>query len=311
MLVVDGRVVWSGAMGMADLAEDRAMTARTPVWFASVSKTITAAVALKLVEDGRLRLDDSVRRWVPEWKGPRTVTVRQLLSHTAGLRDPGDAFWRRQFTATSKHVSPRDWLRSTPEADPHPTGGPQYANVNFVLAGLVLRRAAGKDWTAIRHQVAPALILQPDELVKGRPARSYVYPAGAEPEPFGDGSRLLPSTSVATAAWTAGAWAGTTEALAVWANGLFEGRVLTPAALREMTTFQRGSAIWGEYGLGVSRTREQGQEVWEHVGHGPGMHAELWHLPGRNLTLATVWNDDTVDTPLIQRALLRAALAQL
>ena len=310
-LVIDGQVAWSGGAGMADVRARRAMTARTPVWFASVSKTVTAAVALKLVDDGRLRLDDSVRRWVPEWSGPRSVTVRRLLNHTSGLRDPGDAFWERQFTAVAERFSPRDWLDSLPDAVPRQSDEPTYANVNFILAGLVIRRVAKGDWTALRHRVAPGLVLQPDELVKGRPARSYVFPDGAEPEPFGDGSRMLPSTSVATAAWTAGAWAGTVETLAGWANGLFEGRILTPAALHEMTAFRRGSAMWGEYGLGVSRMREQGYEVWGHTGHGPGLHSELWHVPQRDLTLVTVWNDDTVETPDIQRALLEIALDHL
>jgi CubicO group peptidase (beta-lactamase class C family) len=70
-LVVRGRLVWSGGAGMADVKAGRRMTARTPVYFASVTKTLTAAVALPLAEDGRLRLSDPVRRWCPSGAPPR------------------------------------------------------------------------------------------------------------------------------------------------------------------------------------------------------------------------------------------------
>jgi CubicO group peptidase (beta-lactamase class C family) len=78
-----GELVWSGAWGKADIEEDRAMTAQTPVAYASVGKMITAALALRLAEQGRLSLDDPVRKWVPEWPGKRTKTLRGT---TAGSR---------------------------------------------------------------------------------------------------------------------------------------------------------------------------------------------------------------------------------
>ncbi len=53
---------------------------------------------------------------------------------------------------------------------------------------------------------------------------------------------------------------------------------------------------------------EEGEEVWGHQGHAPGVHTELWHLPGRRLTLFTVVNDDSISDPGQQRAVLRVAL---
>jgi hypothetical protein len=116
-----------------------------------------------------------------------------------------------------------------------------------VLAGLAMRRAAGRDWARVRHEVAPRLVLQPDERVRGAAAQSYVYPNGAgDPRVYGDRSRYLPSTSVATAAWTAGAWAGTAPSLALWANRLLSDHILRPASLRQMTAFSAGADMWGE-----------------------------------------------------------------
>jgi len=295
VLVVDGEVVWAGATGMADVEAQRLMTATTPVYFASVSKTVTAAVALRLAEQGRLRLDDPVRRWVPEWRGPRTVTLRELLRHTSGVRDPPEAFFIAQVERPARPITPSDWIRSLPARE----SGQAYANANFILAGLAIKRAAGPSWDRVRHEVAPDLVLQPDERVPGRPARFYWYPNGVgDPQPHGDDAGWVPSTAMATGAWTAGAWAGTTEALAQWADRLFRGEVLEPASLEAMT----------EEGLGLARLTEEGDEVWGHQGHAPGVHTELWHLPARDLTLFTVVNDDLISGPDQQRALLRVAL---
>lgn len=280
VLMVDGRLVWSGGAGMADVEAGRPMTPRTPVYYASVSKTVTAAVALRLAEQGRLRLDDPVRRWVggrDGYRGPRSVTLRRLLNHTSGIRDPAEAFFIAQGRHPERPITPQDWLRNlSPRAS-----APAYANANYVIAGLAIKRAAGRDWDRVRHEVAPDLVLQPDERVPGRPARFYWYPNGVgDPQPYGDDAGWLPSTSMATGAWTAGTWAGTTEALARWADRLFSGAVLEPGSLEQMTDFLAApNVLWGEYGLGLSRRVEDGNE-------GLGSHGPRLRRPHRALASA-------------------------
>ena len=83
----DGRM-WRGAAGDAVVKPKRAMTPATSLPFDSVTKVATAVLAMRLVEQGRLRLDDPIRRWYPSWRGDRRATVRDLLGHTAGIRDP-------------------------------------------------------------------------------------------------------------------------------------------------------------------------------------------------------------------------------
>jgi D-alanyl-D-alanine carboxypeptidase len=308
-LVVRGRVLWTGATGMADNEMGRRMSARTPVYFASVSKTLTAAVALRLAERGRLPLDAPVRRWIPEWHVPRTVTVRRLLGMDAGVRDPGERFYFRQARRPDRPITPHDWLRALPPRE----SGPEYANASFILAGLAMKRAAGRDWDAVRHEVAPRLVLQPDDRVRGRPAQFYWYPRGlGDPKPHGDGAGWVPSTAMATGAWTAGAWAGTTEALARWGDRLFRGGILTPASLAEMTEFTTAlDGPWPEYGLGLGRRFDGGEEVWGHSGGAVGVQSELWHVPRLGLTLATVANDELSAQPTQQQALLRVAMKGL
>ena len=83
VVFADGRE-WSGAAGDAVLHPRRAMTTATAIPFDSVTKIVTASTAMRLVEQGRLRLDDPIRRWYPAWRGDPEATVRDLLGHTSG-----------------------------------------------------------------------------------------------------------------------------------------------------------------------------------------------------------------------------------
>ena len=285
-----GRLVWSGATGSADLAHKRPMTARTPVAFASVGKAITAAVALALQDEGRLSLDDGVRTWVRQWHGPRRVKLRQLLNHTSGVHDPPQAFFDAQLAG--RRYTPRDWIARLPEPDRRRRPPYEYANANYILAGVAMRAAAGARWGAVRHEVAAGLALQPGDRVDGAGARGYTFRAGDdEPKDVGDRSGYLPSAAFAAGAWTAGAWAGSPEALAGWANRLFGGRILSRAALREMTTFAGGA------GLGIRRAPRSGEDVWFAEGGAPGVTTVLWHVPRRELTVFAFWGTDAFEMP--------------
>ncbi len=304
-----GELVWSGAFGMADIEADRPMTAQTPVAYASVGKMITAALALRLAEEGRLSLDDPVRRWVPAWPGSRSKTLRDLLGHNGGIEDAPESFYRAQYLRPARPVRPADWLAAI--RPPHAEDSTVYNNSGFVTAGLALRRAAGAGWLDLLRDTAPGIALQPDQRVEGEPARGYVYPRGAgDPRPFGDDGPFVPSTSLATAAWTSGGYAGPAEAMAGWADRLFAGEVVDEDSLSEMTDFKPSTALGEAYGLGLARFDVDGHEAWGHLGHMPGFHTSLTHLPKQGLTLFAVWNDELIDQNTITLMLIRVAVSE-
>ena len=308
-VVVDGRSIWSGAWGMADLERHRKMTPDTPMAFGSITKTLTASLALRLAEEGRLDLDDRISRWLPEWRGAPDMTVRRLLAQTAGVVDPGDRFYARADRHHGRVIRPEAWLGALPRPDLDPGDTPSYANANYILAGFIVRRAARGAWPRMLRDLRPSLALQPDQTVAGRPARGYVYPDSQTPTPWPTGGGgMVPSTAVATGAGTAGALAGSTAALARWGNALLGGDTLEPGSLEQMTTFSDEGAMWDGYGLGLAHQTVDDREVWGHVGDITGFHAELWHLPAENLTITVAWNDDRVANDVIPRSLLIVAL---
>ena len=108
---------WSRAVGAAELKPRVAMTTRTSFHFASVTKMATAALALRLAERERLGLDDPIIRWYPAWRGDRAATVRDLLGHTAGTKDPTDA----ALTRLDRHARPltvRAYIGAAPRPGP-------------------------------------------------------------------------------------------------------------------------------------------------------------------------------------------------
>jgi len=311
----DGRV-WSGAAGAAVLTPRTAMTPRTSFSFDSVTKIATAALALRLTEQRRLRLDDPIRRWYPAWRGDPKATIRDLLGHTSGLGDPPGPFFERLVRFPRRHVTPSDAVRATPRPGGRTTEA-EYSNTGFILAGIILARAAGEPVaTAMRRDLfgAPGgdgLALQPADRPQPPRVHPYFYPhGGSDPVDASHGGPFIPSRAWAGAASTAGALAGDVPSLARWAHALLGGHVLRAASLREMTRFRPG-AFWNGYGLGLARSAVDGHVMWGHGGDGLGTHTELWHLPREDVTVAVSWNDDDLedDAPFVP-TLLRAVLGR-
>ena len=305
---------WSGAAGDAVLEPRQAMTTDTSLPFHSVTKLAVGTLAMRLVEQGRLDLDDPIRQWYPRWRGDKDATVRDLLGHTSGMSDPRPAFWERVEAHPRRTFTDREYLAATPAPGPR-TSGTEYSNAGFVLLGLILERAAGTPvGEAMRREVfdhpgGDGLALQPGERPAKPHAHSYWYPHGfGTPVDANDGGPLLPTSPAVTMCGTACALAGDVPSLARWGHELLGGRILEAASLKEMTKFHPGQ-FWQGYGIGLAQDTHDDRVMWGHTGDGFGGHTELWHLPEEHLTVAVTWNDDAVDRDgQILPELLRAAL---
>jgi D-alanyl-D-alanine carboxypeptidase len=314
IVFLDGRE-WTGAAGEAVLRPRTPMTPRTSLSFDSVTKVAVAATALRLTEQGRLGLDDRVRRWYPRWRGDRAATIRDLLGHTSGMGNPRESFFVALLRHPQRRFTAREALAATPRPGPR-TDEPAHSNSGFILLGLILRRAAGEPTaSAMRRLIFAApggdgLALQPDERPHPPLATPYWYPhGGASPDDASDGGAYLPSRAWASGTSTAGALAGDEPSLARWGHALLGGHVLRPGSLRAMTRFHWAGEEEG-YGLGLTLSSIDERPMWGHTGDGHGTHTEFWHLPREDLTIAITWNDDALDTeaPFVP-SLLRIALA--
>jgi D-alanyl-D-alanine carboxypeptidase len=312
VVFADGKQ-WTGAAGDAVLKPAQPMTPDTSLPFDSVTKIATAALVMRLVEQGRLELDDPIAKWYPAWRGDPEATVRDLLGHRSGTSEPPQPFWD-SVSRGLRVVTAREFIAATPKPGPR-TASLAYSNTGFVIAGLIARRASGEPVaTAMRRELFSApggdgLALQPADVPHAPRAHSYFYPRGPDPVDATDGSALIPNRALAAMAPTAGSLAGDVPSLARWGHELLSGRILEPDSLREMARFVAPADRWTGYGLGLASNEIDGHLMWGHTGGGPGSHTELWHLPHERLTIAVTWNDGAIgDDGQILPALLRAAL---
>ena len=325
VILADGRT-WTGVAGDAVAATHAKVTPQTPFAIASVTKTFTAALILRLADEGRLTIDDPLARWLPDYPNAARITLRMLLQHTSGL---ADFFQNPKFDAALNRAKGRVWapdevLPFVAKPAFAPGKGWGYSNTNYVLLGLVAERAGGAPWAdQIRADFFVPLGLT-STYVQGV-GTPTVPPAHANqmfvgfagkilPKDLSDGSTLAPFTSVATAAFSAGSIASTSGDLARWARALYGGDLLAPASKAQMLTFdpdiERTYAT--AYGLGVSRVKIDGRFVAiGHTGALAGTRSAIRWLPKERVTVAVAFNRDLFRGDDVIRFLIAALYPRL
>lgn len=296
----DSLVFWRG-YGLADVEAQTPFTPSTGFSPGSVYKHFYDVAILLLARDGRLSLDDDVRRWVPELPdyGAR-ITVRQLLDHTHGLRE---------YPAL-EDLSPPDAgigdtgimrLLARQRAPVAPPGTHfQYGNTGPFLAGLVIARAAGE---------ATADFI----------ARRVFDPAGMRSSSVAEGVRSIPPAAPRYAAQPGGGlkrsppprnMRTTLEDLARW-NGLFEtadtawravlGQLTTPSRLANGTTL--------DYGFGLRMSPYRGLRRQWAPGASVGARAMFMRFPDARLTILLGCNRDDLSPIELAESVADVALA--
>jgi CubicO group peptidase (beta-lactamase class C family) len=160
-------VVFEYQQGLAEIASSRPMVADTTLMAYSMSKTITAAAVLQLVDAQRVRLDDPVARWVPWQPYGDEITVRQLLSHTAGIPNPMPLRW--VHPAAAARFDDRSALMAILKKHPRLTSRPgtrfKYSNIGYWLLGEVVAEASGQSFTSyVTTNVLARLGIPPSDL---------------------------------------------------------------------------------------------------------------------------------------------------
>jgi CubicO group peptidase (beta-lactamase class C family) len=272
-------VLLAKGYGMADREAGVPATAETSYPVASVTKHFTAAAILREVDQGRLRLDDSVASVVEGARAPLAeVPLRDLLNHTSGLAVRGGP-------------SPRSRaLRALRASLSRPPGTEfAYSNTAFAVLGLVLERVTGQRYPDLMAQLAASVGLASTGYCEGNvpvPHRARDYGIGA------DG--LKPSTYWQYEKFfAAGGLCSSVSDLVKWERALEDGRVITPASLKLMrasTTLAGGTEIG--YGLGTRLGDTAGHRKLGHTGGGTSNKAVLARYPDDDVTIAVLLNTE-------------------
>ena len=285
LVVRDGVPLVRKGYGLADLETQEAATPATHYRLASVTKQFTAASILLLAQDGKLTLDDPVRRWLPTLPHAYdAITLRHLLTHTSGIVDYEDLTPDTQ----TEQLTDEDVLRlvsDTPSLYFAPGAQWRYSNSGFVLLGLVVERASGLGFAQFLQQ----RIFQPlgmDSLLyeHGRgpevPHRAYGYSEI-------DGRWQRTDQSVTSATRGDGGIYASIDDLAKWDAALYDDRLLSA----ESRKLAFGPAVHSDdptvdYGYGW---RISGDTLW-HSGESIGFRNVIVRYPRQHLTVILLSN---------------------
>ncbi|MBE1485741.1 serine hydrolase domain-containing protein [Plantactinospora soyae] len=277
--------------GVADLDTRRPVPRDPYLRIGSTTKTYVAVVVLQLVAEGRLSLSDPVERWLPgvvagNGNDGRTVTVRQLLQHTSGLRNYTQDL-------VSNYVTPETyrqerWRTYTPGelvamamSEPPSDTTWAYSNTNYVLAGMLIEAVTGHGW----EREVQDRIIRPLGLRHTRTPGTWPFlpaPHATNYQQFTEGGPLV-DTTIAVRGLDSGADGSMVSKagdLNAFFAALIRGRLLPPAQLaqmRQMVAIPDGNGYPSGSGDGLGlfyRPLSCGGGYWGHGGNGFGYTIE-------------------------------------
>jgi CubicO group peptidase (beta-lactamase class C family) len=287
----DGRIAYARGYGMANLELGVALSPQSVLDIGSTSKQFTAMAVVLLARQGKLSLDDDVRRFIPELPVyERPITIRHLLTHTSGLRDYLTLWYLAgvddaDFTTDDEALD----IIARQKALNFPPGEQRlYSNSGFFLASVIVERVSGKTLAqfAEEHMFRPLGMRHTrfnDDHTAVIPGRATGYarrPGGgystamSDFEQTGDGGVL---TSV--------------EDLQRWDENLYTGQVGGRAAvdqLHERAVLNNGRTE--PYALGLIVDTYRGLRRVRHGGSWAGYRAELMRFPDQRFSVAVLCN---------------------
>ncbi|MGH7694571.1 MAG: serine hydrolase domain-containing protein [Gemmatimonadaceae bacterium] len=300
----DGNVVYQNGYGMANLEVNAPITPNTIFHVASVSKQFTAMAIMLLARDGKLSLDDDIRRHLPELPDyGHKIAIRHLLHHTSGLRDQWDLLFLARGRFEENRITESDVLEIVARQKALnfvPGTEYLYSNTGYTLSAIIVKRVSGKSL----REFADERIFKPlamtnthfhDDytmVVKGRAA---AYVRGAD----GKWHVSLPNydTYGATSLFT------TVGDLLKWDANVWKPTVGDDATLREMRT--SGTLTSGDttgYGLGIATEVYRGARLIGHSGGDAGYRTYTGRFPEHGLTIVVLCNAGPANPTALTRA---------
>lgn len=257
-----GKEVYRYGFGYADVSKAIRPRPETRYRIGSVTKMFTATVIMRLVEAGRLKLQDRLDRYFPKIPHAHEITIADLLRHGSGLTDRNYLLWQdrgRSFSLSKK---------------------PVYANVNYVLLSEIAEQVEGKAFGELmRQQVFEPCGLGrthfgPETDPAVYEAVSYVRRKSWE--------RVPPNDLSSPAG--AGAIVSTPGDLNTFLYCLFSGKLVAARALREMETLVEG------YGMGMMSIPFGSHQAFSHAGAIDGFQARVAYFPKDDFSIACCFN---------------------
>lgn len=299
----NGNIIFSKAWGMADLEHNVALTTESVTEAGSVSKQFTSAAILLLEQQGKLSLDDDVKKYVPELPDyGYTITLRQMMQHKSGLKDWGAIVAMAGWPRSTKTYNNDDalYVISNQKTLNHKPGDEYlYSNSNYNLFAIIVQRVSGMSLADFTR-------------------KNIFEPAGMKHTQWRDNyKRVVPNRAIAYSKSGAnyqtnmpneyvygnGGLLTTAEDLLIWNNYYLNEKLGTPSLLaKQISTSPLNSGIMHSYAAGLFVGTYRGWKYTTHDGATASYRANLVAYPELGLSIAWLSNSSEFDSDTLDVA---------
>jgi D-alanyl-D-alanine carboxypeptidase len=277
----DGNVIYTRAIGYSQINPKKPLTAANRFRIASITKTYTAVMILQLVEEGKLKLTDTLDKFFPQVPNARKITILQILAHRSGIpnvrRDqatwkPGEAVTRDQMLALI--------VKGTPEFEPDTKSS--YSNSGYYLLNLIVERVTSRSYDqALEQRINSRIGLAGTYLATGRidvnKGEALTYEnTGSGWKLWKEGFETHPSIGFQLIS--------TTGDMAKFIQSLFDLKLISQDSLNQMKTMR------DEEGLGLVTFTFAGKTFYGNTGGGDNYGSWLMYQPEEKLAVAYATN---------------------
>lgn len=306
------KVIYKKAFGQSDIKSGKAMKTTDIFRIGSVGKQFTAVAILQLIEQGKLGLNDSIQRFVPDypWKG-HTITIAHLLSQTSGIRN----YLELETDAKPEeinHYSPKqviDVFKKEPLLFVPGTTF-QYSNSNYFLLGYIIEKVSGLPYKDYLHE----------QLIRKAGLKSTFYidperPDSRRSTPYSRFNGKLEDAELQPVNLTygAGALESTADDLLKWHQALYSGKLIKPETLKQaVTAYKLADGSESEYGFGWFIKKLEEAPTVEHSGSTDGYQTDIVYLPTQDTYVVTLFNcyESDMDWQVLTNDLSRLAMGK-
>jgi len=282
----NGDIIYQKGFGYADIEKKIPVTPDTKFKIGSISKQFTAVAILKLQEEGKIKTEDKLSKYIPDFPRGNEVTIYQLLTHTSGIHDYNST----PNLDVTKPITPQallDIIKKLPY-DFNPGERYLYNNSGYFILGYIVAQLSGKTLSEYLNETFfKPLGMKNSGIYETNIVLNY------EAQGYSMNGEKVKKADFQEMSWALGVGSiySTTKDLYKWNEAIFNWKVLSNATLKTaftQTVLNSGGKV--DYGFGWFLITNRGFKFIQHSGGVSGFSAYLEHQPENNLTVCVLLN---------------------
>lgn len=294
-LLIGNDIVYNRQTGYSDIESQVRPNDSTQYRIGSISKTFTATLIFHAIDDGKLTLNKSIKKWFPKIKNSKKIKIENLLNHSSGIHNFTNDLTYQGYHTESKSESEMLDIIIKAGSDFDPGSKAAYSNSNYVLLSYILEKIYKKSYSELLN----------DQIVHKLNLKHTFYGKQINPDNnecfsymFDEEWKKQPETDMSIPIG-AGAIVSTPSDLNLFAKALFNGQLISQNSMEKMKSISSG------FGMGVFKMPFQEKTSYGHNGGIDGFSSSFGYFPEEKFGFSLVSNGSNYDNNKIVITLLK------